>query len=413
MTADSRVPRPRLIALCIAVAAELLFLVNLSRPNQLVFDETHYIPAARQLLRLAGPINIEHPLLGKEIIALGIMLFGDNSFGWRFFSTLAATTVVVGIFALAWQILGRVRPAIFAALFTALNFTVFVQARIGMLDGFMAAFVVAGLTVLIWAMRGAERALPGRIALSAMLFGFAVATKWAAVPFVGFAGLAILLVNRRVAPALDDRRLVMALIFGALSVLVYFLSFAPAFFYLIEPLTFGTLLPFQLTMYTQQTQALPPHPYQSSWWTWPLDLRPIWYLYEPVAGVQRGILLIGNPAIIWGGLVAVVACAHAWWREGNRQLGLVAGLWLAAYLPWIVIPKKIGFFYYYYLPSIFLCLALAAALDHVGKARWRHADLAFAALAGGLFVYFYPILSAAPLAGPMSFLNWAWLESWR
>jgi len=35
------------------------------------------------------------------------------------------------------------------------------------------------------------------------------------------------------------------------------------------------LLPFQAAMYAQQTQVLPPHTYQSSWWSWPLMIRPI------------------------------------------------------------------------------------------------------------------------------------------
>ena len=49
-----------------------------------------------------------------------------------------------------------------------------------------------------------------------------------------------------------------------------------------NPLSIATLLPFQLDIYHQQTQVLSAHTYQSDWWTWPLDLRPIWYLYEPV-----------------------------------------------------------------------------------------------------------------------------------
>ncbi len=68
-------------------------------------------------------------------------------------------------------------------------------------------------------------------------------------------------------------------ILGVASVVTYFSTFAPAFFYRSDPLTLSRLLPFQLEMYRQQTQILPPHTYQSGWWTWPLDIRPIWYLY--------------------------------------------------------------------------------------------------------------------------------------
>ncbi len=413
MSTDSRVLRPWQIALMIGLAAQTLFIINLARPTKQVFDETHYVTAANYLLTLGGPLNIEHPLLGKEMIALGIMVFGDNSFGWRFFSTIAATAVVVGVFAIAWQLIGRVRPAVIAAVLTILNITVFIQARIGMLDGFMAAFTVTGIAALIWAMRARPERVLRRLALAGVLFGLAVGAKWAAIPFVAFAVLAIMFVPADDAPALHRRRVTAVLLFGGISLIAYFITFTPAFFYTNNPLTLGTLLPFQLVMYTQQTQPLPPHTYQSSWWTWPLNLRPIWYLYEPVDGAVRGILLVGNPAIMWGGLVAVAACLYAAVRQQARVAGVMAVLWIGAYLPWIIIPKKVGFFYYYYLPSIFLCLVLAAAFDHFGKNRMRDADLFFTGLSAILFAYFYPIISAAALPSNQAFLNWMWFQSWR
>jgi dolichyl-phosphate-mannose-protein mannosyltransferase len=193
---------------------------------------------------------------------------------------------------------------------------------------------------------------------------------------------------------------------GAGSGAAYLLTFAPAFFYRSEPLTLATLLPFQLVMWAQQTQVLQPHTYQSDWWSWPLMLRPIWYLYEPVAGVQRGILLIGNPVVMWGGLVAVVACLLS---RDRRRLG-VAALWVGSYAVWAVIPKSLGFFYYYYLSSLFLPLAITAALH--GRARLKDADETVVIAAAILFAYFYPILAATPLDRPDAFRRWAWFESW-
>src|SRR3546814_2376630 len=101
-------------------------------------------------------------------------------------------------------------------------------------------------------------------------------------------------------------------------------------------------------------------------------LRPIWYLYEPADGAMRGILMIGNPAILWGGLVAVAACLWAAARDRSVRLFAIAVLWTGAYLPWIVIPKSLGFFYYYFLPSLFLCPALAAALDRYADRSEEH-----------------------------------------
>jgi dolichyl-phosphate-mannose-protein mannosyltransferase len=331
-----------LAALAFAVVAQALFLLHLARPHKLVFDEVHYVPAARALLALSGPVNIEHPLLGKELIALGIRLFGDNSFGWRFFSTIAATACVLGVHWIAWMLWRSRRTALIAGAVTLLNITVFIQARIAMLDGFMAALVVNGLACLFWAARAPTPGAAWRRWLAgAVLLGLATATKWLAAPYIALAGVALLVARTRGPTFLPAVPAVLAL--GAVSIAAYFTTFAPAFFYAADPLTFADLLPFQRAMYAQQTQVLPHHPYQSAWWSWPLMIRPIWYLYERADGAQRGILLLGNPAVLWGGLVAVAASAWAGMRGDGRMLA-TAGLWAFSLAIWALIPKSLGFF---------------------------------------------------------------------
>jgi dolichyl-phosphate-mannose--protein O-mannosyl transferase len=401
--------RPLPYAIVLALSAQALFLYRLATPTTLVFDEVHYVPAARQLWALAGPVNIEHPLLGKALIGLGMALFGDHSFGWRIMSSLAATATLTGLFAIAWLLFRDLRAAIMTALFALLNFTLYVQARIAMLDGFMAALVVGGVAAMLWSMRGTGPAVTRRWTLAAVLLGLAVGVKWAALPYIGFAAAAFLLCRSGSRwPDLSVWSAAWRLALG--SALAYLLTFLPAFFYARQPLTLAELLPFQLEMLRQQTQVLPAHTYQSAWWTWPLDLRPIWYLYEPVDGAQRGVLMIGNPAVMWGGLIAVLACGWAGVRERSVALGGVAALWLGGWGVWALIPKSLGFFYYYYLPSLWLPLAIAAAFHR--HARLRAWDEVFLALAGVLFVWFFPIISAAPLSGPQAFQRWMWLPTW-
>src|SRR3546814_19696055 len=122
--------------------AETLSLIRVAVPHTFVFDEVHYVPAARTMLALATPVNTEHPLLGKAIIAAGIALFGDNSLGWRFFSTVAGAATVVALFALTWQLPGRLRPAVLPGVFAMLHLTVFVPPRTAMPVGFMAPCAV-------------------------------------------------------------------------------------------------------------------------------------------------------------------------------------------------------------------------------------------------------------------------------
>ncbi len=399
--------RPLPLALLIFALAEAAFLIRLAVPHQPVFDESHYVPAARMLAALAGPANIEHPLLAKWLIGLGMRLFGDNPFGWRVASTIAGSITITAVFATVWHITHRIRPSLTAAALTMLGFTVYIQARIAMLDGFMLAFLMSAIAMTAWTLR--QGGWPRWIAASALL-GCAVACKWIAAPYVAFAAAAFVIFKRddpRRFPGLQPIPALAAL--GAVSIAAYFLTFAPAFFYGFNPMTLAKLLPFQWEMYLKQTQILPPHTYQSNWWTWPLLIRPIWYLYEPADGAQRGILYIGNPVIMWSGLVAVAACWWGWVKTGSARLFAAASLWTGSLAIWAAIPKSLGFYYYYYPSSVFLVIALVLALDHWKRRGW---DVALLASAAVMAVYFYPVLSAMPLSGPGAFHNWTWFRSW-
>lgn len=403
--------RPWTTALLIGVAAQLLFAWGLGRPGRLSFDEVHYVPAARILLTLAYPANPEHPLVAKELIALGIALFGDNPWGWRIMGTLAGTATVLGVFAILQLLFRRTHVSAFGAAMAILNQTLLVEARTAMLEVYLGAFVTLGIAALLWSMRGRPA---WRLTLAALLFGLAVGVKWAAVPYVAATGLLLIWGKTGKRDYWPGLRLVPALaILGTVSIATYFATFAPAFFYASEPLTFARLLPFQWDMYQRQTQILAAHPYQSSWRSWPLLARPIWYFYEPDDGVQRGVLLLGNPAIMWGGLLAVAVCLWSGWKRRAPALLGVGLLWVGSLAVWAVIPKSLGFYYYYHLSSIWLCLALAAAFHAHAKGRLARADEWFALPAIMLFVYFYPIISAAPLSGPQAFNRWMWFDSWR
>lgn len=408
---DATARRPWLAPLGLALLAQALFSYRLTTPGIFVFDEVHYVPAARRMLELAGPANVEHPLFGKVLIALGMALAGDNPLGWRIMSTLAGTATVLAVWAIVRLLTGRDRPALLAGAIALFGQTIFVQARIAMLDTFMAALLAGGLACLLWGLKSPH----GRWAkwlTGAALLGLAIGTKWAALPYLGFAGLGLIVLRWRKPrdPTLSTFPALVAL--GLVAGIAYVATFLPATFYATEPLNLLRLPQYHANMYALQTQVLPSHTYQSNWWTWPLLIRPIWYLYEPVDGVQRGVWLIANPAVAWGGLVAVAYCL--WRGLSARSLTLLAaaGLWLASLAMWAAIPKSLGFYYYYYPSTIWLAVALGVALDRTdpeGVKRW---DEWYVTLCLGLFAYFWPVLSAAPLSGPGAFHRWIWFDSW-
>lgn len=439
-----RAAAERLPHSCLAVflLGLTLFLIRLQLPGSLNFDEAHYVPSARQWLELVPNRNFEHPPLGKLLVAAGMAVAGDHPFGWRISAAVFGALTLAGMHFWAWGLFRDARRAGFATALTVFNFLLFVQARIGMLDTFMFAFLAWGLGAFAWAWD--EQAAPARtrrlLLFAGAMFGFAVACKWSAV--VAWATCLGLLAGARLLALLRVRRpspgswrglpgyapwygpglfqgvgvAWVALSLLAVPVLCYFSTFLPYLWIHRDPpysiLDFWRL---QTEMYAGQLRVTSSHPYMSDWKGWPFLARPIWYAFDraPDEGA-RGVLLVQNPLIAWAGILAVIYCAWAWLEHRCRQAFLIFVTWSALYFSWALIPRKITFYYYYYPAGMVLSFALAYALyrgpETVGaRARWLRAG--FLGLAAILFAYFYPILAAVRIDAT-SFTRWAWFRSW-
>jgi dolichyl-phosphate-mannose--protein O-mannosyl transferase len=139
----------------------------------------------------------------------------------------------------------------------------------------------------------------------------------------------------------------------------------------------------------------------------------MWYAFERDGNQVHGVLLIGNPALMWGGVLALAFCAVDWVRRRSRQSFLIVFFYLTFFLSWVVIPRRLSLYYYYYPAGMVLSFALAYALRDRGSGRstYRAARWMFLLIATGVFVYFLPVLSGAPI-GSDEFTKWMWFQSW-
>src|SRR6202012_279226 len=90
-----------LICVIVFLAAHAALLIGITTPDKFVFDEVHYVPAARQMLEPVMPspmLNPMHPPLAKQIIAFSMHVLGDNPLGWRHPGTLFGGLGVVAIY---------------------------------------------------------------------------------------------------------------------------------------------------------------------------------------------------------------------------------------------------------------------------------------------------------------------------
>jgi dolichyl-phosphate-mannose--protein O-mannosyl transferase len=409
-------------ALIVALFGAFVFL-RLGTPTRFYFDEVHYIPAARVLLQFDHVTNREHPLVGKELLALGITLFGDNSIGWRVFPALAGIVTLGAFMRGMWHTTLSRFATLAGGVLLATGFILFIQSRIAMLDIFMVCFCMVALWMVAGAVRRPEQATV-RLALAGIALGLAMGSKWNALPILVLPGLAFLILRLDAAgpkfltasdcaPIRGISLAEAATWLGLVPVVVYLATFWPVFFYAHDPLTIGGYWDYHQKMYELQQQTVKPHPYMSRWYQWVVDWRAIWYLYENVDGAQRGVLLIGNPFTMIAGLPALAWCAFAGFFRQNRPALVFFLLYAATLGMWIVAPKPVQFYYHYFMPSCFLIGALTIALDALWQKGWRKTALGSVAASVILFGVFYPIISSLPLAGPYSFEHWMWLKSWR
>ena len=409
------------LAICGAFLGLALWRIGL--PSALYFDEVHYVPAARTLLAMEGWPNAEHPPLGKLILAASLALVGDAPLGWRLPSALAATLALFAFARALWFASERRAATIGYALLLASGIHLFVHARIAMLDGFFVAFLAVALWMAAGAVREPETGR-WRLAVCGLAIGCGLATKWTMIPFAPLFGLAFLiaragagrrrlLLSRRGAPV-PGITLVEAFVWlGLVPLAIYAASFAPLLWLESERFASGNLWDVQTTMLAMQESVKEAHTYQSVWWQWMLNLRPIWYLYEVADGAQRGVLLVGNPLTMLLGLPALAWCGWAALARRRMDALAVLVLYFAAMAFWVIAPKPVQFYYHYFAASCFLLAALALALDALWQRGLRWPMLAVVGASLALFAFFHPILSAAPLEGLHSFTRWTWLDSWR
>ncbi len=411
---------------CWAITLGFMVLVlhRLGIPSRIMFDEVHYLPAARRLIALTSRLNPEHPLLGKEFIALGMLVAGDGPFGWRLPNALLGT---LGLFAamraLWWASLSRPATLLFGFLF-ATNFIWFVLSRIAMLDMAMASMMAVAFWQAALAFRKGSRL---HLALCGVFLGLSLGGKWNGAPILALPGLLFawdrwwalagrrraFLTARDAGPIPGVSLLEAVLWLGVVPLIAYFATFAPAFFYKVQPLTVQGLIPWQQYMLKLQDSVVKPHLYQSRWWQWVFNIRPIWFFYSPWDGAQRGVLCLGNPFTMLAGLPALLLCLWAGLRKGDRLRGAVVVLYVASLIFWAINGKPVQFYYHYALASVFLMAALALVLAGWWKQGLRWPGALVVVLSGMLFVGFYPILSAGALPGKLSYRDYTWLDSWR
>ncbi|MBS1972417.1 MAG: glycosyltransferase family 39 protein [Bdellovibrionales bacterium] len=380
-------------AAIIFVFSFLALALFLDRPSRLIFDEQFYVPAARSIHETGKDPNFQHPPVAKELVAVSMAAVGDTSWGWRLASVVMGAATLVAVYYLV-LLFASPLSAWVAVLLVFTNGLFFTLSRLALLEIFTFGLSFIAFTFFMYRIYGKKISAIQALMIPGALFGLALAAKWSAlVPIVLCVGGGVWL--RRFSLSQWG--------FFALCVVLYY--FAPFL-----------LLKSDMSVWSQH-QAMwafhYPEVYQSDimertsqWWEWTFDTHPMWLAVLPneahESGKFLGVMIFGNPFVIWTGWLGVAACVFVAAKNRFKLNSVNAWLPAMAVAPWLVwaIAARPVTYYYYFLPtSVFLALALVAGVDVFVKrgVLTNKKAQSFLVLWAGLsliyFLYHWPLMT--------------------
>jgi len=403
------------------IAAILTFALSirlwrLSLPTGYIFDEVYYAKNANSLLSSAVELDAQgqaefvvHPPFGKWLIAIGIRLFGNEEFGWRFASVIFGTLSILLIYLIVKKLFNSEFLSITAALLMAFDGLNLVMSRVALLDIFLMFFILLSIYFLII----------NNLWLSGSAIGLALSIKWSAAFLIPLVILFVVVYNK-----VTFRNLLKVMgQFTLLPISIYFASWSGWIFSSqgwarqSESNVFASLWNYHLQILDFHQGLDDKHAYQANPWSWLVLGRPTSFYYESPSdcGAEKcaqEILAIGTPLLWWISIFAVAITFGFLVTKLERAAAIILLGFAGTYLPWFFIQSRTTFYFYSISTLPFLILALIYCFNQLlNSAIYRKYIISFVVLVAINFIYFLPIYLGISI--PYSqWLSRMWFESW-
>ena len=452
---------PEIWALTFTALATRLFQLNL--PPSVVFDEVYFRAFAGHYLDGHYFFDIHPPLIKLLFAGLATALHitpeqligtDPSAVILRILPALAGAALVPLMYVIVRQLgFGR-RIATIGSLLVLFDNALLVESRFILMDSLLLLIGFGALSSYLVVRRASGIRRWIWVLVTAILLGMLISTKWTGLAVAGLVGLAWLVEGIR--HKTDWRRLlgegfVTLLIMVTIYIGTFMVHFAlldrsgegDAFMtqefqsLLIGSSYYNTsarmafwdkFVELNKEMYTaQSTLNGVEHPYASKWYTWPLEIRGVYYWQGPTGkgGLQGNIYLLGNPVVWWGSTLAVIT-ALCLWLARPKLLG--KHRWLTLFLlvgyavnfvPFAFINRPM-FLYHYLFALLFAilltCVLIARLFDwqqhRYGDKTVQRTTWAIVITVTLGFLYFLPISYGLPLS-PADLQQHIWLPSWR
>lgn len=371
--------------------------------QQAYFDEIYHPRNAWEIANGEYMYATVHPLFGTNLIALSIKLFGMNPLAWRLPGAIFGVLIIPMFYAILKMLFGDIRLCTFGTILCAADFMHLTTSRIATLEPFSVFFI---LLMFYWMIRWCQTSWYDTKFSSSLklllwggiFMGVAIATKWTAC--YSAVGLAIILFAsffrryreyKKAKQFLNERQgtdeqnqfakkvvstfpkamrttfLCCFPFYIFIPVIIYWLVYLPDHVWR-DGWSIANVWKQNMYMYNYHTNLKATHPYQSTWYMWLVDARPIWYFSGVKAeGISHSISCFSNPLLTWAGLPAIIYTAVDFIRHRDRHAGIILAGYLTALGPWVLLVKRCVFAYHFYPTSFFTMLAIVYAAQALLK----------------------------------------------
>ncbi len=413
--------------------------------DQGYFDEIYHPRNAWEIANGQLMYSSVHPLLGTSIIAASIKLFGLSPLSWRLPGAIFGIMMLPLFYMILKTVFKKTNLSIIGTALFSFDFMHLTTSRIGTLEPF-SVFIILLMFYFMFKYYYLDffdtpiKTQFKYLALCGISMGIGWSIKWTVL--YSSIGLAILFFTsifkaykqneefKKLLKTIEDEHVLnkinsfnknlmltllwCVLFFVIIPSLTYIISYSWCNVWRNDTFSIANVIKQNSYMFNYHKDLKATHPYQSNWYHWLLDLRPVWYYYGTTKeGYKSTIACFSNPIISWSGLLALIYTLYLTIKKKDEKGYMIMIGFLTAFLPWIGIGRCL-FSYHFYPSTPFLIMAIVLSIDYLletNKLTNKHTYY-YLFICGFIFIMFLPVLTGFGTSAEYFNTFLRWIPSW-
>ena len=362
--------------------------------NSSYFDEIYFARTAYEYKEGLEAYEWVHPPLGKLIQAIPIKISNTMSpFYYRLMGNIAGICMILVIYIFCKRMFKSTKLATLGALLMTFDTFHFAQTRMGTVDSFLVLFIMLASYYMYRYIDSNNKSK--YLFASGLFFGLATSVKWTGL----FAGLSLAIIffvyiikNKYISIKLLGKCIIY---FIVIPLTIYISSYL--FFPNVQVTKTDSIKDITIQtkkMYNYHSNLEATHYFSSDWYTWPISYKPVWYYQgETEEGFHGTITGIGNIAIWWVGIIAVIYIFINTLLKKDKNSFFILISIMCLWLPYIFIGRCM--FLYHYFPVLpFIMLAIVKLFYDMTKNKKLNILLyTYIVIFILVFILYYPAIS--------------------